>query len=601
MDVHEYMKQPDRAIYGRLDITYSTPLKSSEIRVTTPSDPYNSRKDQLMDMVSNASFKHFTTFDNVLDGTFLVSDNATQVGWWPEVPSDANGNYNPALEIVFDFSSRPLEDLFLAGDDIRNVFPVDFVVTIERENDTPWVQTVTGNTSVLYTFVGMKISDAVRLTLSVTKINKPNMPFIFLEVSIGDTLVYESDALMNISLLEELSYTDTNQVLGGVSANEINATLDNSLGQFYFNNPDSQVANQLKKNRKVVGWLGWMNDGSIEWYRLGTFWTYTWDVPKGRLTASVTAFDTIGLLDTTRFFDHQVYQDFSLGALIALVIADAQTVVAGLEYEIDQSLYNIIIPYAWFEKGSHTKALRRIASSYPVDIYCNRDGIIIAKDRNQPLTIVDTWSESTNIMTTEYPTLYAAATNTVEVPVYDITVENKQVLNITKSFIVQANSTMDFTFSDPMVGSLVMNMDTTLAYTYEAYSWGIRVVFSEAGFVTSLTATADVLEIDNETIVVRNQLQSAVEVDGILIEVIDGPFIQSTERASEIAQQFLDDAIIDKFDADIKYRGDMALSITDGIYLQEGIAPTNNYVIRSHQLYWNGGLDGKATMITKGA
>ena len=70
-----------------------------------------------------------------------------------------------------------------------------------------------------------------------------------------------------------------------------------------------------------------------------------------------------------------------------------------IEYDIDPSLYDIVIPYAWFEAGSHAAALRKISMCYPMHIYCDRAGRICARPQKLHLDYYyDTWKDSTNVI-----------------------------------------------------------------------------------------------------------------------------------------------------------------------------------------------------------
>lgn len=600
MTIYEYMRLPDRQIFGKVEVTYITPLRSSVPSVVVPSEPYNSRVDQIADQLSQPSFKNFVTFDNKLDGTSFVSDGTTQVGWWSLEFSKADNTFDQPLIIEFDFSPRPLNTLDIIGNRFYSLFPVDFDIEVIAASGN-WSQTISNNTQVNLRIEDLDIVDATKLTLTVRSINKPNKPLWLIEVSVGATFTYESNQLMNFSLLEELSYEEDSEALGGVSANEFDVTFDNSEELFYFNNSRSQVSSQLKKNRKVSGYLGWVDPDTsvLEWIPLGVFWTYKWDVPKGSLIAKCVAFDSIGLLDTTDFYDHKVMTNVSLGYLIEFIITDAQKFVLGLTYSIDRSLYDIIVPYAWFNKDTHTQALKRVATSYMVDIYCNRQGTITARDRTAVEPIIDEWSESTNITYTEYPTLYTTSKNTVNIPVYVINTSLQDVINITDSFEVEENAVVDFLSNYPINDSVTVTIDSTATSTYEWYSWGLRITFTSAGTVSSVKVNASILDIDTTTVVTKNIAELVLE-DGPQIADLYGPFIQSVERANVVADSFLENAQLNKFDAEVQYRGNPGLMLGNSIKLKESIAPTDEYVMKRQQLFWDGALTGSASLFTRG-
>lgn len=605
-NVHTRMKDPYRRIYGKVYITYTDPMLDTEMEVVPDSSAYNSEPEQTINSNIAVSHKYFTLYDNDLSGSYVVSGPDSEVGWTSGDISDANGVFDTPQSMTVKFSSRPIIGLTVYFDDSHGSIAKDFVVTFTKEDGTTQRYVFTDNTDATVRITDDNVANVVAVTLSVTKVTKPYAPVTVLELPVSSTLLYRGyqdvSELMSVDLLEELTYEDDVEALGGVSANEITVVLDNSTRAFFFNNTQSLVARQLKRNRKIVPWLGVeVVPGEIEWYTLGTFWSYKWDVPVNGLTASVVGFDTIGLLGNTDYIEHQVLADKSIGELIEYVLDDAKLSFDFLEYTIDPALYDIVIPYAWFNPSNHADALRRISMCYPMHIYCDRQGRVCAAPQKLHLDFYyDTWSDSTNVVDKNYSSLYTVFPNIVNVTVcHPVPMAKEQIANEKESFVVSGYATKTLSFSEPYVSDISVNVDcdSTLSYTYRTYSWGVVFAFVGNGTVRSISCDGTVLDTSHNTVVSRRK-EDSVRLEGAVKRDVTSDFIQRPELANAIIDRIFTLSENDKYDATVNYRGDIALSINDPILLNDGIAPDNRYNIRRHQLSWNGALTGSADLNT---
>lgn len=605
-NVHSIMKNPSRQVFGKVYITYTDPMLSSTTQVNAQSTAYNSDVSQVMDGVKVSDGRFFTLYENNLSGDYAVSGVDTQVGWVSGKLSGVNGYFsNPAPFIRIDIAPRPVTGLPITFEDSYGAVAENFTVEFIQTGGTSVTKTFVGNTEPSVT-IPDSIANVEAIVITVTKVAKAGYPVAIVEVPIASTLLYtgyqDSSDLISIDLLEELTYDDEVEALGGISANEITVVLDNSNRDFYFNNQNSLVASSLKRNRKIEPWLGTeVVPGTIEWYSLGTFWSYKWDVPVEGLTATVVGFDTIGLLDTSSFTNHQTLLNKSLGELIEYVLDDARTQFDFIEYVIDPALYDIVVPYAWFEAGSHTAALRRISGCYPMHIYCDRAGRICAAPQKLRLDFYyDTWSDSTNVMSKNYSSLYTTLPNIINVTVSNpVVVTSEELAKDELVFNVAQIPSRTLNFSKPYLSGISVSVDCDAAvrYTYAVYSWGITLTFSGTGNVRSITCTGNAVDNGHTAVITKGDADS-IKYNGAVTRDIQSDFIQTVSLANILIDRILGLSEYDKYDASVEYRGDIALSINDPILLLNGIAPDNRYNIKRHQLHWNGSLHGSADLNT---
>lgn len=604
-NVHTRMKDPSRRIYGKVYVTYTDPMLDNEINVESNMSAYNDSPVQVTDGVTTSDGLHFTLYDNDLSGKYKVMSEASQVGWVSGAVSDAYGNFAEAPYVRINFSARPVRPLAIHFDDSHGCVAEDFTVTFVKENDVPTVKSIAGNTSAHVQVIDEILADVISVTVTVTKVTKPYMPVAILDIPVLSVFLYtgyqDESKLMSIDLLEELTYDDDIEALGGMSANEVTVVIDNSDRSFYLNS-NSVISQQLKRNRKIEPWLGVeVVPGQIEWYKQGTFWSYRWNVPVKGLTATVVGFDTIGLLGTTDFTHHQTLVDKSLGELIEYVLTDAKSMLSFLSWRIDEALYDVVIPYAWFANGSHAAALRKISQSYPMHIYCDKEGTICAAPQKLRLDHYnDVWSDSTNVIHKDYNSLYTTVPNSVTVNV-KIPHEEANSTLITDNLIFDVADvpTRTLNFSKPYLSNLVVTVDAdeTVTYDYEVYSWGIEITFSGSGQVRAISCTGTALDISNTSVITRKDAAS-IRINGAVTRDVSADFIQTASLATLIINRLFELAEYDKYDANVTYRGDIALSINDPILLLDGIAPDTRYNIRRHKLLWNGALSGTADLNT---
>lgn len=607
-NIHSVMKAPSRRVYGKVYVTYTDPItESATVTVGASSTAYNSDVNQVLDGDANVENKYFTLYDNDLSGDYVVSSADSQVGWSSGVISDANGYFAAPPYLEVSLASRVISQLVIHLDDSHGNLLRDFDVAITTISGETYTTSVVDNSQKeLRIEIPSSNVSITKIRITIKRVQRPYSPATIVDVPALSTFLYagyqDNSELISISMLEELTYDDDVEALGGVSANEVTVVFDNSSKMFNSTNRNSPIAGQLKRNRKIVPYLGAeIIPGIIEWYTLGTYWSYEWDVPYNSLTAKVVGFDTLGLLDTTSFKNHTMRVDNSLGELIDYVLNDAKRSLNFIEWIVDEALYDVHIPYAWFAASSHTAALRKISQCYPMHIYCDRSGRICAKPQKLHLDdFYDVWSDSTNVYDKSYSSLNTTLPNIINVKVVGPTLLfNDELVKDELVFDVSTVKDRTLMFNKPYVGDLVgtIDMDDSVQYTYEVYSWGIQFSFTGTGKVRSIICSGTALDTTNSSVITKRD-ENSIFFNGAVTRDISADFIQTSDLAMFIIDRLVDLSQYDKFDAEVEYRGNIALSINDPILLLDGVAPDNRYNIKRHQLTWDGGLSGVADLNT---
>ena len=595
--ISNFMKEPSRHIHGMVEVLYNNSIRDNT--VTGNEGAHGSSVYSITDGTQAKSNKYFKLYDNNLTGKYKVIGDASEVGWWPKTMPDSSGVYAVPQTLSLQFSQRNLFGLEIHCGPYGDLYdyPVDFTITAYTTAGTEVVE-VTGNASPIYT-TDRLFRNVSQLDITISKTSNPGRPCVIMYIPMESVMMYYDKDLIDINLLEELSFEDNLESLGGISANELTVRFNNEDDSFYFNNAQSPIAGYIKKNRRIRAWLGVepFNNGEVLWSPLGTFWTYSWDVPVGSLVAKAVALDIIGLLNTVTYYDHGVYRDITLYEAIETVLTSAKRKFDFLEWEIDPALAEISIGTIWFEYDTYAAALNKIASCDFIDIYSDRDGRIVAKYKpEQAATQDDVWSNSTNVIHTTYPTLYTAPANDIKVHVTSLKLAQEVLLDTTVGETVQAGDVRVFKFNK-IAYAASPSVDATAEHTEEWYSWGLIVTFTSDGVFNSVYVQGESLSVDNSSFVERVNSEAMLENGTVECEVLSD-FIQTADHATRILERMYDRSEASMYDAKVTYRGDIQLTLTNNIYLADGIAPANLYSIKRHQLNWNGALSGTAELST---
>lgn len=584
-NIHDALKASFRQTFGLVKIFYYNPLLEDTNACTASSEGTGS---SLPD---------------------VLRDNDR--GWISGGISDAAGYVDETLTI--NISKRLLGAFTITtGDDITKYIQ-EASVTITNGTDSVTRNIVNYNDTVIFVDTDTIIVDANQVIIHVTRMNTSGIPVFINYVDIQQPIIYDKAQLLGIDLLEELTYLNNDAHLGAISANEINVYLNNELHSFDFNNPASRVSQQLKKNRKIIPYLGIVaqdpetEQNTLYWVPCGVFWAYNWNVKQDSPMASVQGFDTLWLLSKIEFKEHYVQRNVTLAELLEYVLSSAQRFVNDLEYYIDPDLQNVsfTIPIATIDKDYFFNILQNISACYPIDIYCTRSCKIacMLQTHVTNFDVVD-WSDSDMVVKTEYPTLYTDNYNIITVKIYDAAEYTGEILKNEEPITINGELTVSLTFSGSCTNTLAnppsFNIDKTANVNTDSthwYDWGCEITFSGTGTVNSIIVTGSAVNFNTKTYA-RSKDEAAIIEDGELELIIDSKYIQKYEDAKALADLLLRQSQALKYNAQTNNRGDFLITLNDRILLSDGIATDNNYKVITQDLKWDGGLTGSTKLIT---
>lgn len=606
--VHELSNEPVRKIHGKVQIIYSSPFLDEQI---TPSASTQNRSidlSEVTDSIEETAYKWFSLFDNKLDGTYhprpgTYDKGTASVGWWGTILSDGSGNLSPVeyLTLYFD-NPRPIFALSVYGDDKADVYPVNFTITCYNQYGTNIYSTaVTNNDSVDWSLQDLNIIDVKSMSLVVSKINKPNHVVRVTEFYNSVRKEYLDDKIRSIDLLEEIHPASGSIPLGEISANEIDVVLDNFDGEFEAGSTGSGIRNFLKKNRKVVAYLGIEDEnGDTQWQVLGTFWTTKWNVPRGKTIASFTARDTLELM---RFREYKTCALIQANKTLYDAFYDV-LLDFGLDFGnfyIDPTLQSIIIPKYWLGRMSFRDALKTLASMANIQVYVTRNDVIKVVQPTPTTNVQQTFAVSTNLYDYSNPSIWDEQVNTVNVNVKQLTLQTSQEILKDETSITLANQeekTLELFYNTMPINNV--NTPTFSGASgisiqeINYYSWGIILTIKNTSgsqqTITSIQATGQPYVIEDVSIITASDTDS-VDEHGIISIDVNSNYIQTTSYAQTLATALVTEYKNTRLDIDLENRGDIALILEDKIQVQlEETGEYEDYYVKRQELNYYGAL-----------
>lgn len=379
----------------RVEVTWTDPLIDPSIVVTANNENYRNIKSQAADLALTPTHKWAHLCPEFrADGTFYpMPDIASggQVGYWSALTAEAGNS-----ELYVSFAARPITAILVCGDSIYDEYPVNFNVYIYNMDPCYgetliYTENVVGNDAVLWTkdISSESITDATKMRLEIVSWNKANRVVKITEFYTSLVETYEGDDVVSLNLLEEREIADGSLPIGNISANELDIELQNIrivrnnisyVDPFSWENSASLWNNVLKKNRRIVASLGLvLPDDSVEYIKLGTFWSGDWNTSERSATVQTSARDRMELLNKAEYYKSTVQENVTLYALMQTVLTSALTDIpmSDLVWDISTELQSYIVPYGYFPRQSYFKTIKQIVEACRGQAYMNREDILV--------------------------------------------------------------------------------------------------------------------------------------------------------------------------------------------------------------------------------
>lgn len=631
----EYKKQITaeiRRVYGRVEIDYTDPFLDQSIEVSANENANISYPQQVTDSIT-VTYGKIASLDGswILDGTYVsapISPTKGQMGWWGNQLAGAGGVFTaPYPTLTVTFNPRPIRQLKVVGDNNRAEYPVDFIVNMYDEDGAlVYTEIVADNDKVDFKLdYENDITQIAKMELVITKWSHAGRQAKIIEFITSIQEVYEGDDIFSINLVEEREVSQGSLPVGNISSNEISISLYNRDRKFDAGKTDSPLYQLLKANRKIQAWLGAEVGEEVEWVPLGVFWSGDWEIPENDIYANTSGRDRLEQLRRTTYANSTVEIDKSLYYLADKILQDAGLTID--EYEIDEALKDIVIPYAYFERMSHREALRIIAEACLGQVYCDRHGKIIITTKqvtsagdiipilsvDDELCLLQDGGTDDNTYKLEDGVLYltlkqlltgddyfdkhnpvqwSAIANSVQVNVLPLkpTIELEEVYKSEEEIGEGENQNHTIFFNNSPCVDATVNIDGATITDVTYYSWGADVtVTSPIDTTYTLTAMARPLVVQGQQTIVKEDAQSILDNGRIEYVYPDNPLVQTRSQAQTIADKLITYYANPRSDLSLNWRGDPSWLLGDVVSVLDA-NELAHYAIVSQDITWDGAL-----------
>lgn len=598
IDIWSLMESPSRRLHSKVEIIYIKPFEEEiPTTVTSPDADPLTNVDQVSNGILTPDRRWFSFGAGPIDSGFsLYPDDASsyEVGWWSDEISDSNGTFDTPLTITLEYTSRITLSIQVIGDSLWDIYPVDFDVEAFNGVTSVYSKSITGNTEVNYidNLEGSSFTSD-KVVLTIHKINKPETKARIVEFALTVKDIFYDDTVLTIDYLEELYYYDGSIPIGAVSADEIIIKLRDFEKRFDIQNANSPVSSELKKNRRVKAWLGAERDtGAIDWYYLGTFYSYNWSIDRDAGMATVVARDFLELLRTSEY-KRDIFVDTTVYDLFEDVLTDFG--LTSEQYSISTAFQSITFPYMWYPKGSHRQALSLLAKNSLATVVVDRDDKIIIEDTQPTAEVKFEYKDSTNLFSRDYPLAWTDQTNEVQVVVNNYGEDTaKSVIDYGTVISIDAGQFEDLELiysSEPIKNNITVTLTAgpNITYTIQnTYSWGCVLRLTNNGVSTE---TVTRIEISGVPIVSKSQSitiardQDSIDDSGLFTTSFPGQFIQDLSYSNTIASAILSRFSLSSKDIRLDNRGHIALPPGSRIRVDD-----TEYMLLRQDLHYGGGL-----------
>lgn len=387
---------------AKVEVLWTDPvIVTANEAITTDVDHVSWHDPNVFDNVTTTPFKYFILDgSNDLSGDYYAAPGTeaeaidNQFGWYTDDVADYEGDFvaTPEIRVNFGDAPRAVNQIVVVGEPTLNQYPTEFDLAIYDSGDVElFSDTYNGTsatTSIDLTDEGITTAAYMILTLKSWSETDTMGKIVEFFGVITDT--FYTDDIVSLNLLEEREIKNATVPYGNISSNEIdlelqNISIDRITGEtvddpFFPDNTDSYVHGSMTPNVRITAYYGFeLDDESIEYTAIGTFWTNDWNVSESKFSVSTTARDRLALLKEVDFFQGEILNDYTLYEIAEYVLTRAKQTVpmSDLTWSIDSELSSFTVPYCWFGELNYYEVLAKIAEACRGQVYMSKDDVLI--------------------------------------------------------------------------------------------------------------------------------------------------------------------------------------------------------------------------------
>lgn len=503
------------------------------------------------------------------------TDGAQEMGIWtaPTYVAGAGGVLSPPLTVTVSYpQSVTAFGLTVAGDAPWGQGPVDWQATLRLGGSTVHTVTVTGATVPVHQVVISPPVEMDELELVITRWSHAGEVIRLTEASPAPTHEWGRGDIVAIDALHEAE-----SELGRASADELRVRL---LARAV---PSELVPLLIRPGRQLVAEVGLVG---AERQPLGAMWVRDVALRAADAVVEVVARDLIELLEDLRWDGLPPTSGLTLRDAIEAVFNTAG--VPSTLWSVDPALDDIALPWCALPAGTVRQAVERLALIGDATVTTNRMGRLIVRQRSTPTT----WETITDarIVERERPLAMDQLRTAVRVVGAQLALGASGQVAQSTITVPAGLSTWEITWGEPASGvTVTVSGAASLDAVLETQATRVVVrLSSTSGGQATVTVSGQRLEAGGAVVGAADATLSASY--GRRELVVEEPLVQTQAHADWLAGRMLGRYALLQPLVTIRWRGDPALEVGDGIEVAGA-----RYVVERIETEVAGGLAQRVT------
>lgn len=575
-----------RIVKGKVEVVFADTDISSVDEVIVSTESVISHPNEIYGTNLNPTVKACTMDGtSIMDGSFQMLDDTCVVGWWGRERARSDGYLKECEVLTIKFQERPIGSWTIIGDSKRGEYPVEMRIDFIRDNTIIESVSINQNDSVVKK-IYPNLVDIDRVDLYIMKWSQGDTCVKMMKFFDLLSETYEGSDLLSFEVNEEMSPED--------SSYSINS--DTMCVSIY--NKDSKfTTGYLKKllvlDRKIKPFIGIVENGEVVYTPLGTFYSDEWKIDDEGMWLKCTAVDKLMRLQNKTYVGLNIEYDMSLYDIAEDVLTKAG--FNSNQYEISNSLRNIIIPTAFMPKDTIWNALQEIANAGLCKIYVDRNDKIVIRDEldiplDSGITLnpSNTFSHKSNISLTEFANKVSVEYCDVEILDDVVSVaETTVTLNAEEEIVI----TLDYSHNAayPQVESSNVNfLLSDIELGVNACTLKIKNTLGNRDS-TTITVTGNSIDVTYKTIAASDDA-SVRDYGEFEYSHPSSELIQTYDLASRIASTILNKLKAGEGVITNKWRGSTDLTLGKHYKVIERNGNETDLVCEYNKITYDGGL-----------
>ena len=575
-----------RIVKGKVEVVFADTDISSVDEVIVSTESVISHPNEIYGTNLNPTVKACTMDGtSIMDGSFQMLDDTCVVGWWGRERARSDGYLKECEVLTIKFQERPIGSWTIIGDSKRGEYPVEMRIDFIRDNTIIESVSINQNDSVVKK-IYPNLVDIDRVDLYIMKWSQGDTCVKMMKFFDLLSETYEGSDLLSFEVNEEMSPED--------SSYSINS--DTMCVSIY--NKDSKfTTGYLKKllvlDRKIKPFIGIVENGEVVYTPLGTFYSDEWKIDDQGMWLKCTAVDKLMRLQNKTYVGLNIEYDMSLYDIAEDVLTKAG--FNSNQYEISNSLRNIIIPTAFMPKDTIWNALQEIANAGLCKIYVDRNDKIVIRDEldiplDSGITLnpSNTFSHKSNISLTEFANKVSVEYCDVEILDDVVNVaETTVTLNAGEEIVI----TLDYSHNAayPQVESSNVNfLLSDIELGVNACTLKIKNTLGNRDS-TTITVTGNSIDVTYKTIAASDDA-SVRDYGEFEYSHPSSELIQTYDLASRIASTILNKLKAGEGVITNKWRGSTDLTLGKHYKVIERNGNETDLVCEYNKITYDGGL-----------